>query len=346
MTRAAHRTSRWRDRAHRFAAGLSLPRDSFAFDLSEIPLEDLIPGPAHNAGTGLNVLQRFFEEVKAMGGSHEIRMEDQRHDSRRLACIGIQLLKLVDRTILVFRCFVVLNGDYRNIIEFYCIWDANELAGARFEHHRLVVQNPIANVFVAFFSKDVGCLPRLGQTGTEPSARPTAGECTNHFRRFGDVGSLVGDLLHVLLSESMTDEFPFALERRACDRLVRTNDTTLDGQPSPEPEAVQHFEHPPETDAVSIFMPCPIWDVGHRRTTGRRREDRPRHGVTRIPFLDIHDYPHHQASTAWQHEPRPVFYRRIRKTLGREHRHISFQPAENITNRLTFLTASFRLRPI
>src|SRR2546422_8493090 len=68
------------------------------------------------------------------------------------------------------------------------------------------------------------------------------------------------------------------------------------------------------------------------RSTGRRREDRPRHGVARIPFLDIHDYPHHQASTAWQLEPRPVFYRRIRNALGREHRHISFQPAENITN--------------
>src|SRR5439155_14337364 len=110
------------------------------------------------------------------------------------------------------------------------------------------------------------------------------------------------------------------------------NDTTIDGQRGADLEAVQHFEHPPETDAVSIFMPCPIWDVGHRRTTGRRREDRARHGVTRIPFLDIHDYPHHQASTAWQHEPRPVVYRRIRNALGREHRHISFQPAENITN--------------
>src|SRR6266699_7055894 len=98
MTRAAHRTSRWRDRAHRFEAGLSLPRDPFAFDLSEIPLEDLIPGPEHNAGTGLDVLQRFFEVAEAMGDPHEIRMEDQRHDARRLAGIAIQLLTLIDTT--------------------------------------------------------------------------------------------------------------------------------------------------------------------------------------------------------------------------------------------------------
>src|SRR5213593_4874882 len=109
MTRAAHRTSRGRDRAHRFEAGLALPRNPFAFDLSKIPLEDLIPGPEHNAGTGLDVLQRFFEVAEAMGGPHEIRMEDQRHDSSRVARIGIQLLKLVDRTILVFRCSVMLN---------------------------------------------------------------------------------------------------------------------------------------------------------------------------------------------------------------------------------------------
>src|SRR5437899_4291534 len=126
MTRAAHRTSRWRDRAHRFEAGLQLPRNPFAFDLSKIPLEDLIPGPEHNAGTGLDVLQRFFEVAEAMGGSHEIRMKDQRHDSSRVACIGIQLLKVVDPTILVFRCFAMLNGDHRNIVEFYCIRAVSE----------------------------------------------------------------------------------------------------------------------------------------------------------------------------------------------------------------------------
>src|SRR6059036_3119843 len=132
MTRAAHRTSRGRDGAHRFEAGLPLPRYPFASDLSKIPLEDLIPGPEHNAGTGLDVLQRFFEVAQAMRGPHEIRMEDQRHDSSRVACIGIQLLKLVDRTTLVFRRSVMLNGDHSNIIEFHCIRDADELAAARF----------------------------------------------------------------------------------------------------------------------------------------------------------------------------------------------------------------------
>src|SRR5437899_13035992 len=101
MTRAAHRTSRWRDRAHRFEAGLQLPRNPFAFDLSKIRLEDLSPGPEHNAGTGLDELQRFFEVAEAMGDRHEIRMDDQRHDSRRVAGIGIQLLTPVDGEVLV-----------------------------------------------------------------------------------------------------------------------------------------------------------------------------------------------------------------------------------------------------
>src|SRR5437016_7083399 len=73
MTRAAHRTSRWRDRAHRFEAGLTLPRDPFAFDLSEIPLEDLIPGPEHQASTAWQLEPRpvFYRRIRnALGREH------------------------------------------------------------------------------------------------------------------------------------------------------------------------------------------------------------------------------------------------------------------------------------
>jgi len=60
-------------------------------------------------------------------------------------------------------------------------------------------------------------------------------------------------------------------------------------------ELVEHLEQAPEADAVAIFVPGPVRNVGAGRASGRRREHGTRHGQLRIPLLDIDDHPNGDA---------------------------------------------------
>ena len=218
----------------------------------------------------------------------------------------------------------MLYQHHRDVVAFLRVRNVNNGTAARFQYSRLVVQHPVADVVVAFFGQDVGRVPRLGQAGSEPAARTFAREGPNGFRSLDDIGSLVGDLLHIFLAEAVADELPSALVRRARDRLVGMDGAAVDRQRGANVETIDHFQHSPESDAIAVFVPRPVGNVRHGRTARRRSEYGPRHGLLRIPLLDINNHPDSKARAPGQSERRSVLDRRVGETLDRQHVHLEF----------------------
>ena len=115
-----------------------------------------------------------------------------------------------------------------------------------------------------------------------------------------DVLALVLDLLHVALAKAVTHEFPVALICGIDDCAVAAIAEPLIASTAGTPKSSNTCEQPPEADAVAIFVPGPVRDVGHRRAAGRRRQHRARHRRVDVPFLDIDDDPHRQARPTGQ----------------------------------------------
>ena len=117
--------------------------------------------------------KRFPEVAQPVRHSHDVGMHHQRHDPRGAVRVGVQLLELIDGAVPVFRGFVMLNQHHRDVVAFLRVRHAHEGTAARVQHNRLVVQNPVADVIVAFFGQDVGRVPCLGQARPKPAARPS-----------------------------------------------------------------------------------------------------------------------------------------------------------------------------
>jgi len=100
---------------------------------AKVPFENLLPGPENDAGTRLDMFERFPEVAKAMGRAHDVRMYYQCHDARRFRCIRIQLLKLINGALPVFCCCVVLNQHHRDVVAFLCVGNVHQGAGASLE---------------------------------------------------------------------------------------------------------------------------------------------------------------------------------------------------------------------
>ena len=231
---------------------------------TKIPVEDLFAGPEHDAGPGPDVLERFAEVAEAVRRAHDVRVDDDRHDAGGLLRIGVQLFELIDGTVPVFSRGVMLDQHHCHVVAFLGIRYRHQRTTAGLQHDRLIVEHPVAHVFVAGFGQDVRRVPRLGQPRAKPAARRTAGERAKGVGRFPDVGALVGDFLHVLLREPVADELPSAVERGARDRFVGLDRRSVDRQHGRHLEPIEHLEHPPEPHPIPVLVPGPIRNVRFR----------------------------------------------------------------------------------
>src|SRR6202030_725567 len=144
-------------------------------------------------------------------------------------------------------------------------------------HYGLIIEHPVADIFITLFDQQIGGFPGLGEAGAQPAARVPAGGIADRRGGLAYVVALVGVFLHALVYEAVADDFPAPLQSGAGDRLVAPDRRTVDGEHGADPILVDRLEHTPETDAVAVFVPGPVRDVGHRRPAGRRGQHRPRH---------------------------------------------------------------------
>src|SRR5215471_7823921 len=115
---------------------------------------------------------------------------------------------------------MVLNEHHSDVIAFLRVGNTHERTSTSLQKNGLVVQNPIASIFITFFCQDVRCIPGLSQTGTEPSAWWTAYKLTNGTGGLHDISTFIWNLLHVFLAKAMTDELPSALSCRERDWFI------------------------------------------------------------------------------------------------------------------------------
>src|SRR5262249_10338384 len=99
------------------------------------------------------------------------------------------------------------------------------------------------------------------QARAEPSARRAAGELTDGLSGFDDIGAFVGNFLHVLLTEPMAHELPAAFMSGTRDGFVRGNSRAVDRQDSTNTKPSEVLQHPPDANAVPVFVPGPIRNI-------------------------------------------------------------------------------------
>src|SRR5665811_2545765 len=66
------------------------------------------------------------------------------------------------------------------------------------DHRRLVVIDPVADIFHAGGGEQVGRLQRLRQAGAEPADRPLAGELLHDVHGAADHASLIGRTMDIM----------------------------------------------------------------------------------------------------------------------------------------------------
>ena len=190
----------------------------------------------------------------------------------------------------------MLDQHHRDVVAFLRVGNVDDRLAAGLEPHRLVVEHPVGDVVVAFLGEDIGRLPGFGEARPEPAARPLAGQpsrCTSALLLMSARSFSTFCMLR------WVKPWPMNSQLRSTQALTRSGKAfdrdAVDVHHARNLELVIDLQQPPEADAVAVFVPAPVRNVGHRRAAGRRREHRARHGLRRVPFLDIGDGPHHHA---------------------------------------------------
>ena len=254
-----------------------------------------------------------------MRHAHDVGVDGERHHPRRALGIAVDLLELVCRPVAVFARRVVLDQHHRDVVAFLGIGDVDDGARTRLEHHGLVVQHPVGDVFIPLLDQDVGGLPGLGQPRAEPAARPPSGAGLDRIGGAADVEALVLDFLQIALGEAVADELPAPSMRRLRDLRVGGHRGAVDAERRGDREFVERLQKAPEPHPVAVFVPRPVGDVGARRSARRRGEHGARHRRLGVPFLDIDDHPDRHARAVRQDERLASGDRVIVDTFRRQH---------------------------
>src|SRR4029079_15599304 len=110
----------------------------------------------------------------------------------------------------------------------------------------------------AFFRENIGRFPGFGQARAEPATGTLAGRFFERLGALADVGTLVLDLLHIALGVAVANELPLAFDAGFHDAGIRLHADAVDVHHAGNPEFVIDLQQPPETDAISVFMPTPV----------------------------------------------------------------------------------------
>src|SRR6476661_2142441 len=284
-----------------------------------VPVRDLRAGPEQDVALPADLLEDLAEISCAVRRTHDVGVHRDRHHARRAFGVLVDLLELIHGALVELARLVMLDQHHRDVVAFLRVGNVEDRLAARLHPHRLVVEHPVGDIVVTFLGKDIGRFPGFGEARSEPAARPLAGRLLDHFGTFTDVGALVLDLLHVALGEAVADELPFAVEARLDDVGIGLDGNAVDVHHAWNLEVIVDLQEAPEADAVAVFMPAPVGDVGHWCAAGRRRNHRARHGLRWVPFLDIGNRPYHHARPLRELQRLALYDGGIVETVVRQH---------------------------
>ena len=141
-----------------------------------IPVEDLLAVPVQHAFVLIHVVVDLLEIFDPVRLPADIGVDRQRADFRALGTLGIKPVELVDGAPEQVVALVMLDQHHRNVIELDAVGQGDERPIGGADHRRLIVVNPVADIFHARGGKQFGRVERLRETRTEPADRLLAGE--------------------------------------------------------------------------------------------------------------------------------------------------------------------------
>ena len=233
-------------------------------------------------------------------------MDRERHDLGALLSLRVEPIELVDRALEQIIALVVLHDHHRDVVELDRIGQRDERPVGGADHGRLVVIDPVADVFDAGRDQQLRRVERLRQPRAEPADRALAGEALEDVHRFVDHAGLVVVLVDRHLVVGVAHELPaVALGLFGDARIVLAN-ARVGGERRPDRKSCEQVEETPRAHPHAVFVPAPVRHVGQQRLAGRRRDHLARHRPRDVPDLVVDDRPQHEARAARQFERRPV----------------------------------------
>ena len=185
---------------------------------------------------------------------------------------------------------------------------------------RLLVVDPVADIFDAGRRQVLGRVQRLRQPRPQPADRPLAGEARHDGKRALDHAGLVALLVDRPLLIGVAHEFPARVLGGLRDAGVVLTDPGIGRERRPDAELRVELEEPPAADPHAVLVPGPVHHVRHQLDARRGREQLARHRLADVPDLVIDDGPEHDACVARQLERRAIDDRRKVGALARDHR--------------------------
>ncbi len=106
------------------------------------------------------VVDRFeiFDPVRLAA---DVGMDRQRHDFGAVFAFSVEPVELIDRAAEQIIALVMLHDHHRDVVELDRVGQGDERAVGGADHGRLVVVDPVADVFDAGRCKEFGRLQRL-----------------------------------------------------------------------------------------------------------------------------------------------------------------------------------------
>ena len=111
--------------------------------------------PSDGTPDAFNAFQNLAEITAPVRCAHDVRVDDQRHDTRRILRIVVDLIELVGCADEILARRVMLDQHHRHVVAFLGIGDVDDRIGAGLEDHRLVVAHPVGDIVVAFLDQEV-----------------------------------------------------------------------------------------------------------------------------------------------------------------------------------------------
>ena len=201
---------------------------------------------------------------------------------------------------------MVLHRHHRNVVELHRIRQRHQRTIRGADRRRLVVVDPIADIFDAGRGEQVWGLQRLRQPRAKPADRPLAGKALDHVERMLDHRFLVWLQMNRTLLIGMAHEFPAVIFCLFGHARIILADPRIDRERRSYVLSLKQVKEAPHADPHAVFMPAPVRHVGEMRHSGRRRQHLARHRFADVPDFKIDDAPEYKTRFIRKLERGPI----------------------------------------
>ena len=270
-----------------------------------------ICSPVQDTTPGLDKISENARSTWPMrcGTPGQIGVAGHRHDLRAVGGFLVQHVELIHRAVVEHRRRMILRGEQHDVVDLEIVRQGDHRLVRGLQRHRLVVQHPVADIFDAGLAQIIERVEGLRQAGTEPAARPLAGEFLDHVHRLVDGRALIVELVHRDLLVAMRVQLPARFQTGLDHLRIAFADLGVQRHRRRRADALQHLAHAPEADPHAVFMPAPVRMVGQQRLQLRRHDHHARHRARNVPILQRQHRPDHHPHAVRECQLRPGFDR-------------------------------------